>query len=55
MVKKFRVALALQPIATALFAASPFIEGMPSGFVSLRSHVWEDTDPDRCGILPFVF
>ena len=55
MVKKFRVALALQPIATALFAASPFIEGMPSGFVSSRSHVWEDTDPDRCGILPFVF
>jgi len=55
MVKKFRVSLALQPVATALFAASPFIEGKPSGLVSSRSHVWEDTDPDRCGILPFVF
>jgi glutamate--cysteine ligase len=55
MVKKFRVALALQPIATALFANSPFTEGKPNGFVSYRSHIWTDTDPDRCGILPFVF
>jgi glutamate--cysteine ligase len=55
MVKKFRVSLALQPVATALFAASPFLEGKPSGFLSLRSQVWEDTDADRCGILPFVF
>lgn len=55
MVKKFRVSLALQPLATAMFAASPFIEGKPSGYLSSRSHVWEDTDPDRCGILPFVF
>jgi len=55
MIKKFRVSLALQPIATALFAASPFIEGRPSGFVSSRSRIWEDTDPDRCGMLPFVF
>ncbi|HZL60462.1 MAG TPA: glutamate--cysteine ligase [Stellaceae bacterium] len=55
MVKKFRVSLALQPIAVALFAASPFTEGKPNGFVSYRSHVWTDTDPDRCGILPFVF
>ena len=55
MVKKFRVSLALQPIATALFAASPFMEGLPSGFLSLRSRIWEDTDPDRCGMLPFVF
>ena len=55
MVKKFRVGLALQPIATALFANSPFVEGAPSGFYSYRSHIWEDTDPDRCGILPFVF
>jgi len=55
MVKKFRVGLALQPIATALFANSPFFEGAPSGFYSFRSHIWEDTDPDRCGILPFVF
>jgi glutamate--cysteine ligase len=55
MVKKFRVGLALQPVATALFANSPFTEGKPNGFVSYRSHVWTDTDPDRCGILPFVF
>ena len=55
MVKKFRVSLALQPVATALFANSPFTEGKPNGFMSYRSHVWTDTDPDRCGILPFVF
>ncbi|MBT5108804.1 MAG: glutamate--cysteine ligase [Rhodospirillaceae bacterium] len=55
MVKKMRVAVALQPIATALFAASPFTEGKPNGFLSYRSHVWTDTDPDRCGMLPFVF
>ncbi len=55
MVKKFRVCLALQPIATALFANSPFTEGRPNGFLSYRSHIWTDTDPDRCGILPFVF
>ena len=55
MVKKFRVGLALQPVATALFANSPFTEGKPNGFLSLRSHVWTDTDPDRCGVLPFVF
>ena len=55
MVKKFRVSLALQPLATALFAASPFIDGRPSGLLSSRSDVWTDTDPDRCGMLPFVF
>ncbi len=55
MVRKFRVALALQPVATALFANSPFVEGKPCGYVSYRSHVWEDTDPDRTGMLPFVF
>jgi glutamate--cysteine ligase len=55
MVRKFRVSLALQPIATALFANSPFVEGEPSGFLSYRSHIWTDTDPDRTGILPFVF
>ncbi len=55
MVKKFRVGLALQPVATALFANSPFTEGRPNGFLSYRSHIWTDTDPDRCGILPFVF
>jgi glutamate--cysteine ligase len=55
MVQKFRTSLALQPIATALFANSPFVEGKPSGYVSYRSHVWEDTDPDRTGMQPFVF
>jgi len=55
MVKKFRVGLALQPVATALFANSPFTDGRPNGYLSYRSLVWTDTDPDRCGILPFVF
>jgi glutamate--cysteine ligase len=55
MVKKFRVGLALQPIATALFANSPFTEGRPNGYLSYRANVWTDTDPDRCGNLPFVF
>ena len=55
MVKKFRVGLALQPLATALFANSPFTEGKPNGFISFRSHIWADTDPDRTGMLPFVF
>lgn len=55
MVKKFRVSLALQPLGTALFANSPFMEGRPNGFLSYRSHVWTDTDPDRTGMLPFVF
>ncbi|MCC7166314.1 MAG: glutamate--cysteine ligase [Rhodospirillales bacterium] len=55
MVAKFRVSLALQPIATALFANSPFTEGKPNGFLSYRSHIWTDTDPARTGILPFVF
>ena len=55
MVKKFRVGLALQPVATALFANSPFTEGNPNGFKSFRSHIWEDTDPARTGMLPFVF
>ena len=55
MVKKFRVGLALQPLATALFANSPFTEGKPNGFLSYRSHIWSDTDPHRTGMLPFVF
>ncbi len=55
MVKKFRVGLALQPVATALFANSPFREGRPNGFVSYRSHIWTDVDNARAGVLPFVF
>ncbi len=55
MVKKMRVSLALQPVATALFAASPFTEGKPNGYLSFRSEIWRDTDPDRTGMLPFAF
>ena len=55
MVAKFRTALALQPIATALFANSPFTEGKPNGFLTARANVWTDTDPDRTGMLDFVF
>jgi len=55
MARKFRVGLALQPLATALFANSPFTEGKPNGFLSFRSHIWSDTDPARTGMLPFVF
>ncbi|MCK5910855.1 MAG: glutamate--cysteine ligase, partial [Caulobacter sp.] len=50
-----RMSLALQPIATALFANSPFTEGKPNGFLSARANVWTDTDADRTGLLSFVF
>jgi glutamate--cysteine ligase len=55
MVRKFRVALALQPVATALFANSPFREGLANGFLSYRSQIWTDVDNRRAGMLPFVF
>jgi len=55
MVRKLRVALALQPVATALFANSPFFEGRPNGHKSWRSRIWRDLDPDRTGMLPCVF
>lgn len=55
MVQKFRTSLALQPIATALFANSPFVDGKDSGYQSYRAHIWTDTDPDRTGTLPFLF
>ena len=55
MAQKFRVSLALQPLATALFANSPFTEGKPNGYLSYRSHIWSDTDGARTGMLPFVF
>ena len=55
MVKKFRVGLALQPVATALFASSPFFEGRPNGHKSWRSRIWRDLDASRTGMLPFVF
>jgi glutamate--cysteine ligase len=55
MVKKLRVSIALQPIATALFANSPFTEGKPNGFLSFRAEIWRHTDPNRTGMLPWVF
>ncbi len=55
MVKKLRVSLALQPVATALFASSPFVDGQPNGLLSNRAAIWLDTDPDRTGGLPFAF
>jgi glutamate--cysteine ligase len=55
MVKKLRVSLALQPVATAMFANSPFTEGKPNGFLSFRSEIWRDTDTDRSGMLPWAF
>ena len=55
MVKKFKTSLALQPIVTALFSSSPFINDKPSGYLSYRSYIWTKTDPQRCGMLPFVF
>lgn len=55
MVRKLRVALALQPVATALFANSPFFEGKPNGHKSWRSRIWRSLDDDRTGMLPFVF
>jgi len=55
MVRKLRVSLALQPLATALFANSPFFEGRPNGYLSWRSRIWRDLDPARTGMLPFAF
>ncbi len=55
MVEKLRTALAVQPMISAIFANSSLSEGKPNGFISRRLHTWEQTDPDRCGMLPFVF
>lgn len=55
MVLKMQVAQAFQPVVMALFANSPFTEGQPNGYLSFRSHVWDHTDGDRCGFLPFIF
>lgn len=55
MVRKLRTSIALQPIATALFANSPFTDGKPNGFQSMRSQIWTDTDPHRTGMMPEVF
>ncbi len=55
MVQKLRVAIALQPVATALFANSPFLDGQPNGHKSWRSRVWRDLDAARTGMVPFVF
>ncbi|GAO30772.1 glutamate--cysteine ligase [Geofilum rubicundum] len=55
MVQKMQVAQAFQPVVMALFANSPFSEGQANGYLTYRSHVWDHTDNDRCGFLPFVF
>jgi glutamate--cysteine ligase len=55
MVRKLRLGLALQPLATALFANSPFTDGRPNGFLSYRSEIWRDTDNHRAGMMPFAF
>jgi glutamate--cysteine ligase len=55
MVQKMQVAQAFQPVVMALYANSPFTEGQPNGYLSYRSHVWDHTDGDRCGFLPFIF
>jgi glutamate--cysteine ligase len=55
MRKKMRVGLALQPVATAIFANSPFTDGKPNGFRSFRAEIWKDTDNDRSGGLPIAF
>jgi glutamate--cysteine ligase len=55
MVKKFRTSVALQPVITAIFANSPFTEGKPNGFLSLRSEIWRDTDNQRSGMVPFIY
>ena len=55
MVRKLRLTVALQPVMIALFANSRILEGKDSGYASYRAHIWEDTDPDRTGILPFIF
>lgn len=55
MVAKFRTAQGVTPVVSALFANSSLAAGKPSGLVSRRLHIWRHTDPDRCGLLPFVF
>ena len=55
MATKMQIGMALQPLVTALFACSPFLDGKKTGYQSYRAHIWQDTDPDRCGLLPFVF
>jgi glutamate--cysteine ligase len=55
MVEKMRAAMGLTPVVSAIFANSGLSGGKPSGFVSQRIHFWRHTDPDRCGLLPFVF
>lgn len=55
MVKKMRIAQAIQPFASAIFANSPFSGGRPNGYLSYRTQIWNDTDPDRCGFQSFIF
>lgn len=53
--RKMRVAMGLGPVINAIFASSPISDGRPNGFLSYRGHIWTDTDPARCGMLPFLF
>ena len=55
MRRKMQVSLKLQPLATALFANSPFTDGQPNGLKSWRGEIWTDTDNQRSGLLPFCF
>ncbi|WP_372776141.1 glutamate--cysteine ligase [Mangrovibacterium sp.] len=55
MVQKMRIAQALQPFASAIFANSPFTNGKPNGYQTYRTQIWNDTDPDRCGFQSFIF
>jgi len=55
MINKIRLILNLESIATAIFSNSPFDQGNVSKYRSLRSHFWHHTDPNRTGLLPFVF
>lgn len=53
--RKIRTGFAVSPIVSSIFANSPLVEGKPSGYRTFRQHIWSDVDPDRCGLLPFVF
>ena len=55
MVKKFRVSQSIQPLIIALYANSPFIDGKLTEYLSYRSYIWTQTDPRRCGVLPFIY
>jgi glutamate--cysteine ligase len=55
MVSMVRLANSVSPVAGALFANSPLVEGQWTGWRSRRSAIWLDVDVERCGLLPFVY